>query len=298
MSKKINKTLSKSLICVFSLVLILLLFNVFIAFATPEYVAEVNNTRYENYTDAWNAVSNGGTITMLADWTTDKVLTVNEGKTVTINMDGFMINRNLNVDKSSGEVFLVTPNAVLYINGYINGQPNSTQEHKGTIQNDVWHYNKNGNHSITGALITGGYNSNGGGAIHIQKNAEVIIKNVTIAGNASSDGNGAGAIRLQGKNAKLTLTDSEICYNKATSDGGGAIRIEGEDSDVKIYGTKIHHNIATDSGSYGGAIQINHGKVTIGRSSNRVSEISFNSTTFWFLRFSFSFFACSNLNLP
>ena len=275
MSKKINKPLFTSLICVFSLALILLLFNVFTAFAGPIYVAEVNGTKYENYTDAWNAVSNGGTITMLADWTTNKVLTVNEGKTVTINMNGFMINRNLNDDESNGEVFLVDDDATLTING----QANSTNEHKGTIQNDVWHYNKNGNHSITGALITGGYNSNGGGAIHILENATVTITNVTIAGNISTDGDGSGAIRLEDDDSKLILIDSEICYNKATDDDGGAIGVEGDDTDVQIIGTKIHHNIVTEWYCYGGAIQIDGGTVTIKKSANRVSELSFNSAT-------------------
>ena len=100
MKKKINKALSVSLICVLSLALSLLLFNVFTALAAPEYVAEVNNTKYQNYSDAWAAVSNGGTITMLADWTTNKILTVNEDKTVTVNMNGFMINRSLHEDEA------------------------------------------------------------------------------------------------------------------------------------------------------------------------------------------------------
>ena len=41
-------------------------------------VAKVGDTEYENYLHAWSAVKNGGTITMLADWTTDELLTVAE----------------------------------------------------------------------------------------------------------------------------------------------------------------------------------------------------------------------------
>ena len=268
-----KKSLLSIIICVFVLTLLLSI-SIFNIFAQSKYVAEVNSVKYENYADAWSAVSNGGTITMLRDWTIDSALAVNSDKTVTINMNGFMINRGLNTSKLNGEVFWVKSGATLNIVG----DKNATTEHKGTIQADMWHYNANGNYTIKGALITGGYSSNGGGAIHIKADAQVNIINVTIAGNASTDGDGGGAIQFDSSNAKLTITDSEICYNKAT-DGGGAISSQGEDSSVKIFGTKINNNIVTDSGKNGGAIWINHGTVSIAKSSNRVSEISFNSTT-------------------
>ena len=264
------------IICIFALVFLLTTANTFNVFANSQdkYVAEVNSVKYDNYADAWSAVSNGGTITMLGDWTINGALTVNSNKTVTIYMNGFMINRGLSSSKLNGEVFWVKSGATLNIVG----EKNSKIEHKGTIQADMWHYNANGNYTIKGALITGGYSSNGGGAIHIKDGATVNITNVTIAGNASTSGDGAGAIRLDSSNGKLIITDSEICYNKAT-DGGGAVSIQGEDSNVKIFGTKINNNVVTDSGENGGAIWINHGTVTVSKSSNRVSEISFNSTT-------------------
>lgn len=274
------------LIYICSLALIFGMCSVFYILAASETtsVAEVNSVKYENYEEAWNAAKSGGEITMLDDWTISGVLAVDEKATVTVNMNGFMINRGLNSSKGSGQVFLVKPDAVLNIIG----EKNSQTEHKGTIQNDVWHYNDNGNHTIKGALITGGYNSNGGGAIHIQKNAQVNINNITIAGNVTSDSNGAGAIRLQGNNSRMTISDSEICYNKSTNGGGGAIRVEGVDANVQILGTKINNNTATDNNigditvyhnSDGGAIQINNGTVSIAKSSYRVSEISFNSTS-------------------
>ncbi|MBR5808573.1 MAG: hypothetical protein IKY39_00505, partial [Clostridia bacterium] len=214
-------TLKSILIYICSLAFVFGMGNVFDAFAATDttYVAQVNSVRYQNYEEAWNAATGGGTITMLDNWTISGVLAVDEKATVTVNMNGFMINRGLNSSKGSGQVFLVKPDAVLNIIG----EKNSQTEHKGTIQNDVWHYNDNGNYTVKGALITGGYNSNGGGAIHIQKNAQVNINNITIAGNVTSDSNGAGAIRLQGENSRMTISDSEICYNKSTNGGGGAI---------------------------------------------------------------------------
>ena len=268
-------SLKSILIYICSLAFVFGMGNAFDALAASEniYVAQVNSVRYQNYEEAWNSVKSGGEITMLDNWTINGVLAVDEKATVTVNMNGFMINRGLNSSKRSGQVFLVETDAVLNIIG----EKNSQTEHKGTIQNNVWHYNDNGNYTIKGALITGGYNSNGGGAIHMQKNAQVNINNVTIAGNVSSDSDGAGAIRLQGDNARLTISDSEICYNMATDGGGGAICVEGVDANVQILGTKINNNTVSDSDCDGGAIQINNGTVSIARSSYRVSEISFNS---------------------
>lgn len=274
--KKTNKrTLQISVLCACALVLVIASVSIFgtLAASDSKYVAEVGSTKYENYADAWAAVSNGGTITMLKDWHITEVLTVDENKSVTINMNGFMINRGLTDDERSGEVFLVDDDATLNING----ESNSQVEHQGTIQADMWHYNKDGKHIIKGALITGGYNSNGGGAIHILDNAQVNMVNVTVAGNASTDGSGAGAIRLHGDDSKLTIYDSEICYNKVTDDGGAAIGVEGEGAVVQILGTKINNNVVTYGKGNGGAIQINSGEVSIAKSPGRVSEISFNT---------------------
>ena len=65
MKKTIRKPLLASIICVFTLVLILTSISVINVFADSqsEYVAEVNSVKYKNYADAWSAVSeDGGTI--------------------------------------------------------------------------------------------------------------------------------------------------------------------------------------------------------------------------------------------
>ena len=231
-------------------------------------VAKVGDTEYENYLHAWNAVKNGGTITMLADWNTTELLTVAENTAITINMNGHMINRGLSKSKNSGEIFLVKKNGVLELNG--NGV--TTTEHWGTVNvSGKWTYQGKGkgNVVINGSLLTGGYNGDGGAAIHIQESAEVKITGVTIAGNIDDDK--GGAIRLQGKYAKLTMTDSVISYNIARDGGGAAIRVQGADSSVKLVNTKIHHNHAETSSGDGGAIYINNGSVEIVN-----SVISFN----------------------
>ena len=231
-------------------------------------VAKVGDTEYENYLDAWNAVKNGGTITMLADWTTTAVLTVGENTSITVNMNGHMINRNLSKTKDSGEIFLVKKKGSLTLNG--NGV--TSTEHWGTVNAGKWTYQgKNkGNVVINGSLLTGGFNDDGGGAIHIQESAEVKIDGITIAGNVDNDK--GGAIRLQGNYSKLTVANSVISYNRADYSGGGAaIRAQGTDCYVKIVDTKIHHNLVREDDCDGGAIYVNNGTVEIEN-----SVISFN----------------------
>ena len=59
MRKTTRRPLIISVICVCALVLILASLSVFSALASDsKYVAEVNSVKYENYADAWNAVSN------------------------------------------------------------------------------------------------------------------------------------------------------------------------------------------------------------------------------------------------
>lgn len=235
-----------------------------------KYVASVSNVKYETYQEAWNMVSDGGTIDMLKDWEIDGLLTINDSKEVTINMNGHMIDRNLDNPKGSGEIFLLKPNAILNINGNDN-----TTIHHGTINNGIWYHQGegNGNYAINGALITGGNNSNGGSAIHVQANAKLNVTGVTIAGNVCTDDEMGGAIRLQGENSVLNLVDSNLSYNKSEKGGGAAIWVQGVDSQVLIKDSIIEHNMVDIYYGDGGAIQINNGTVKIEN-----SRLCFNET--------------------
>ena len=233
------------------------------------YVAQVGNQKYANYRDAWAAVKNGGELTMLADWHTAEMLTVEADRYVTVHMNGHMINRGLTEGKDDGEIFLVKKNGLLILNG--NGI-NST-EHWGTVRNGKWTFRENGMGTvkINGSLLTGGYNDDGGAAIHIQENAEVRLDGITVAGNATSDNEKGGAIRLQGDDSVLRLTNSTISYNRSDDGGGAAIWVEGEDSFVEINNSNIRYNFVDVDYGDGGAIQINNGRVEI-----KNSDISYN----------------------
>ena len=237
--------------------------------AGEQFVAKVGNTMYRSYQEAWAAVKNGGEVTMLADWHTAEMLTVEEDRYVTVHMNGHMINRGLTESKDDGAIFLVEKNGLLILNG--NGV-NST-EHWGTVRNGKWTFRENGMGTvkINGSLLTGGYNDDGGAAIHIRENAEVKLDGVTVAGNATSDNDTGGAIRLEDDGSVLRLTNSTISYNRSDDGGGAAIWVDGADSFVEINNSKIRYNFVDVDHGDGGAIQINNGRVEI-----KNSDISYN----------------------
>ena len=58
--------------------------------------AKVGEVEYTNYIQAWHAVQqNGGTIDVLSDWVLTGNLEVFSNKTITVNMNGHNIRRNL-----------------------------------------------------------------------------------------------------------------------------------------------------------------------------------------------------------
>lgn len=258
---------------------IILLIFVFVLFythflnvsAVEKYIARVGSQMYSDYEEAWeDAVSSGQELTMISNWEITGVLSVDSNKIVNLNMNGYMINRGRTSSTSSGQVFLVNSSATLNIYG------GGDREHKGVmLSTGVWSSNENGKHIIYGSLITGGYNSNGGGAIHIQENATVNLNQVSVAGNATSDSNGGGGVRLQGTNSTLKLYDSSILYNYSSGSGGAGIRMEGTGAYVEINNSCIKYNVTNGSSSDGGGIYINNGNVVVSNNS----EISYNTST-------------------
>lgn len=261
------------IIIVFLLTSFCFLFNSpkLLATTASLYDAKIGDVYYENYQEAWDKISiQGGTIEVLRNWEINSLLKISKSIKVTVNLNGFAINRGLEQDKDSGEVFLLEESSTLILNG---GNNNTT--HYGTVNNGRWFLKEEnkGNYEINGAVITGGNNSNGGGAIHVKKDATVKIDNVNIVGNICTDDCKGGAIRLQGENSSLQLINSVVRYNTSINGGGGAIWVEGKDASVLIENTKIDHNQTRVSYGDGGAIQINNGTVKINN-----SELLFNES--------------------
>lgn len=249
-----------SLIMAFSMILSLLPSLSSGALADGSYVAVIGNQSYTSFKDAWDVVANnGGTINLQKDWDWDgssDPLSVLAGKSVTLNLNGHVLNRHLAGDTDTNEtsygcILNVMSGATLTVNGGKDEKtPDTTTRHYGRVSEGVWYQtttepqNPNVPVDLTGGIIAGGYSSNTGGAIHIAENATVTLNGVTVAGNISAYS--GGAAMLAGDNAKLITNGSRLIYNKSEDDAGGVLVNAASCSLSMTNSSEINNNTAND----------------------------------------------------
>lgn len=151
------------------------------------------------------------------------------GCNITVDLNGYCINRNLNEWEYNGEVM------------YVQGGANVTI--------------KNGD-------IRGGYSCNGGGGIHM-KGGNLTLENVHIFHNYTEDDDGAG-IYVDGGN--LVMNGGSIYLNTANNEYlpvyGGGIAVYG--GTAELNDVEIHDNHAKGGKSdNGGGIAVMGGKLTL-----------------------------------
>ena len=227
----------------------------------------------EFYTDAdsaWQAATNGTIIKLTEDWNLNGALTINEGETVTIEMNGHKIARDLNGDqRSHGEVIHIKKGATLNLNG--NNDSNTCFTYSGYDEE-----NEFGTYSLTsGGLITGGYSNNGGG-IYMNESSHLNINNVAIAGNIADQnlgGGDGGGIFMNGKDSTVTLTNVQITQNRSKGNGGG-IYINNDDCTVNMYDSNVSNNQAKN----GGGIYVDGSNVIINMENSSINDNSVNES--------------------
>ena len=242
----------------------------------PDLQTEINNA------------ASGDTVTLAHKYTAASShdrLKIDGNKTVTIDLNGFVLNRNLNSEKNNGHVIEVFGGSTLIIK-----DSSATANAAGT------------------GKITGGYSARGGG-IYVNKNAALKIESGTITGNeADVDGGGiylAGDLEMTGgtitdneaddtgggiyvsadgkfdlQNAKITDNDAfntggairmhlredstinncTISGNKAVTDIGGGISMDAKDKTLTITDSHIDNNNSADDG---GGIYLHNGTVVM-----------------------------------
>jgi hypothetical protein len=223
------------------------------------YVRFANGTfkEYATFPAAWSeaTASSGNTVGLYNNWESGRFC-VPEKITVTLEMNGYWISRNLSSSKGDGEVFWVGPNATLNVYGGTKADPayNSTAEH------NMWVYVADSSRYdytrrkvlLHGGIINGGNSDNGGGGIHMKEGAHVNLYYVTVAGNkadnwGASYGDGGG-VEMNNKNGCLYLDHSKIIYNAARYDGGG-VHVDSEWCRIIMVKSHIDHNVADDNGA-------------------------------------------------
>ena len=169
---------------------------------------------------------------------------------MTINMNGYTIDRKLSNDVANGEVIYIDKNADVIINGGQHGDPIvKLGENPGDVKMGT---------------ITGGYSWNGAGGIHINDKANVVLNNVVLKGNCVNRDDGM-AIAVY-DHAILTMNGGKIVDNKGNHAVFGAIYVNDADAtlnDVLISGNSITTNyVGRGSVCAGGAGCVDGGTLT------------------------------------
>ena len=208
------------------------------------------------FPQAWNkaTASNNATVTLFNNWDGGRFV-VPEDKTVTLELNGWVLTRNLSSGKSDGEVLYVSDNATLNVYGGTKSDPAANADH----EHSVWVYRARGDRydytrdkiTLKGGIINGGHSSDAGGGIHMKESAKVYLYHVTIAGNRASAktvefGDGGG-IEMDCQYGYVYMEDSQIIYNCARYDGGG-IHVDSDYCRVDMVRSRIDHNVADDNG--------------------------------------------------
>ena len=207
-------------------------------------VSADNEYAYTDYSSAWSDAKNGVELVMLEDWNLTSRLVVDEGQTVTIDMNGHKIDRQLTSAQSDGQVIYMNKNSSLTLSGNTDSRfilRMLNEKLDGSVKTDT----------TIGGLITGGATSNGGGGIFMNEGCSLTLDHVGVMSNLSRNYSGSGGgIYADGDGCQINLKNgSKISYNYASQKGGG-IYIDNEDAYINMDNSTISQNDA----SYGGAI--------------------------------------------
>ncbi len=220
-------------------------------FATKTQVAHTDSKTFTSIDDAWKEASNGSVVYLDSDWNLDSRLVLSSNTSATLELNGHKISRGLTSSKTNGEVIKLSEGSNLTLTG---NAASSDFHFKG--------YNRKGKTEdemlTAGGMITGGYSTNGGGAIHMKEGSTLNIDGVDICGNNSeqswgSDGHG-GAIYVDGDKGVLNINNSYIGFNYA-EERGGAIYVDDEEVTINLTNSTIGFN--TSGQNNGGAFYFN-----------------------------------------
>ena len=223
---------------------------------------EEDGVKYYSVKDAWESARAGKTVVMDRDWEPDFELKVDSGKTVTLKLNNYAINRC-----HGGRVFYVGSSATLKLIG-----------DKAADKRFLYRLGEFRDWSAinSGGLITGGSGDKVNGVgVFMESKSSLEMENVALAGNYAAHAFGAGL--YMSENCKLVMNNSHIDGNMAESFSepggiGGGIYIAGSGVSVEMKKSGINYNAAT--GGLGGGIYSNATHTTINLKEN--STISEN----------------------
>ena len=254
-------------------------------------------TEVNTWTGLQEAINNASADYEIIKLSGDVVNTENKdcilvnGKTVTIDLNGYTVNRNRTSSDEDGHVFWLKGNAKLTIRDSAGG---------GTITGGYAkrgggiHINEGCTCTISGGTITGNkasvdgggiyvrgilkmtggsivrnYSDDTGGGIYVNSTGKINLTGVNISYNTTDDQGGGIKAHLA---ADSSITNCTISYNEADDDTGGAIHLDAKDKTLTITDSTIDYNKSDDDGGgiylQNGTIRMSDGSVSNNYSSN------------------------------
>ena len=221
------------------------------------------DTRYyaSTFEQAWAEAqsSANGVVGTLTNVTLSDTLTVPNGKNITLELNGNILDRGCMTASAEKDhnVITVGEGSTLTVYGGTAAAPKPSGGWTFTVWDSVsatkqYTLNNKG-------VITGGRNTYNGGGIAIEKNGTCNLYHTAVSGNRADDGattigGYGGGIALRGDYAKLNMHDSEVSYNVAEVGGGICVRdaeytsITMERTDTAAESSSILHNIVSKDG--------------------------------------------------
>ncbi len=169
------------------------------------------------FTD-WNAANGTRLVEEGKGMAFDGVICVPDGHEVTLDLNGFSINRGLEMSIENGEVICIENGAVLNLT--------DTKASSGSA-----------------GKITGGKNLSGAGGIQIDAGGTLNLWGGCITENVSDKS--GGGILLEGESSKLYMTGGSITKNTAAVNGGGIAMV---DASLEVVNGSINENKSAGSG--------------------------------------------------
>ncbi len=209
---------------------------------TGEAIKEYNSVNTA-LSDALAQSKNGNSpvLMLYSDITLSGPVTVPDGKSLTVDLNGHTVNRNRHSTVSGdGCVFYVKAGASLTIT---DSDPDS----------------QNYSSAIRGGVITGGAGDDCGGGIHLSEASRLTMTGGSVVGCITNDH--GGAVRVDGSGVKISISNagfySNMTLDSSDNSHGGAIYTDYSDCEVTVKNTVFEANYSEDNG---GAVYINDGK--------------------------------------
>ena len=221
---------------------------------------------YDNFEDGWNAamefaanfkeLSKKGYKRVVVDLCSDWEAVEGEFSDDLINGKGF------NWDTI---YFPAGVHVTLNLNGYTIDRGLEEYQYNG----EVMYVDKNANVIINDGTITGGWSCNGAGGIHINDDANVTLNNVNLVGNVAEDDDGAAVAVYDG--AKLIMNGGSISQNTVYNTTWLFLSLMGkargtiyvEDSEAIFKNVTIKENVAKNGSSHGLVVYANNSSVVM-----------------------------------